>query len=183
MPKVARMETIFLDDTEYDGAVKQPADEEKNGAGYGNRKQRVYSVLGEDHRHITAQHDEFALGDIDDLHHPPDQGHAIGGKREYGANQQAVQNELDVEDRCFDKNAQIARQAGNQLRKELVHREILPQISPAAPSARRMAPPGERQEALARPGAFMCVSSPSSDAERQLLFRPIWSERRPGIRP
>ena len=26
-------EKIFLDDTEYDGAVKQPADEEKNGTG------------------------------------------------------------------------------------------------------------------------------------------------------
>ena len=55
----------------------------------------------------TAQHDEFALGDVDNVHHPPDQGQPVSGQREQPADQKTVDQQLNVEDRSLEQDLQI----------------------------------------------------------------------------
>ena len=51
-------------------------------------------------RQKAAQDDEFPLGEVNDLHHPPHHCHAIGGQREDGADKDTIDEQLQRENRC-----------------------------------------------------------------------------------
>ena len=61
--------------------------------------ERAHTPEGELVRNEAAQHDELALDDVDDVHHAPDQRHAIGRDGEDGADHQPVQQQLEDEER------------------------------------------------------------------------------------
>ena len=48
---------------------------------------------------IAADHDEVALREVLHVHDAPHQGQAIGGEREDRADQQAVDQQAEIEDR------------------------------------------------------------------------------------
>ena len=45
---------------------------------------------------VAAHDDEVALGEILDVHHAPYERQPVGGHGEYGADQHAVQKQLDI---------------------------------------------------------------------------------------
>ena len=71
-------------------------------------EQRRQARFGREHGDEAAEHDELALADIDDIGHAPDERHAVGGEREHGADQNAVDQELKPDRRRLVQNEQIA---------------------------------------------------------------------------
>ena len=48
---------------------------------------------------VSTHHDVFALGDVDHVHHAPDQRHAVCGENKNSADQNPVDQEVNEEDR------------------------------------------------------------------------------------
>jgi len=55
----------------------------------------------------AAHDDEVALGQVLDVHHPPDKRQAVSRKGEDGADEKAVQKQLHIENRRLSKQGQI----------------------------------------------------------------------------
>ena len=55
---------------------------------------RVYAVLVQKERDITAQNDKFTLRDINNFHHAPDHRHAIRRQRKQRADDQTINRRL-----------------------------------------------------------------------------------------
>ena len=75
------------------------ADKVEDDGGHGDTPERAYAPERELVGDEAAQHDELALDDVDDVHHAPDQRHAVGRDGEDGADHQPVQQELEDEER------------------------------------------------------------------------------------
>ena len=82
-------------------------------------KQRRHALLDAQHRDEAAQHDEFALADIDDVGDAPDQRHAVSGEREHGADQDAVDEELEPERRRLEQNEEIGDHVPRAMRPRM----------------------------------------------------------------
>lgn len=62
--------------------------ERSGGDKHGEQRRRPR--LDWEHGDEAAEHDELGLAHIDDVGHAPDERHAVGGKREHGADQDAT---------------------------------------------------------------------------------------------
>ena len=82
-------------------------------------KQRRHALLSAQHRDETAQHDELALANIDDVGDSPDQRHAVSGKCEHGADQDAVDEELEPERRRLEQNEEIGNHVPRAMRPRM----------------------------------------------------------------
>ena len=58
-------------------------------------------------REVAAGDHEIALGQVLDVHHAPHQCQPIGGKGENGADENPVQQQLHVQERCLEKQADV----------------------------------------------------------------------------
>ena len=62
--------------------------------------QRSHAEHAEDHeRHIHAEHDEIAMGKIDDVHHAPDQRQARGEQCIDGTEEESADDHLHQKER------------------------------------------------------------------------------------
>ena len=102
-----RDEEVALDDAEDHEPVGQPAHDEQHDHGGGDAEKGRQSGARDIEGDVAAEHDEFALADIDDVHDAPDQGEAVGGEREDGADQHAVDQQLHRQRRGLDQERQI----------------------------------------------------------------------------
>ncbi len=100
-------EDVAVDDAKDDGTVDQPADAEHHRRRQRQPEKRRQAPLHGDEGDVTAEHDEFALHDIDDVEYAPDQRHAIGGEREDRADQKPVQDDVERERRVLDEKRQV----------------------------------------------------------------------------
>ena len=65
------------------------------------------TVGGEHVAEVPAHDDEITLREVLDVHHAPDQGKAIGGQREDGADHDAIHEQLNVEHGCVNQHHQV----------------------------------------------------------------------------
>ncbi len=58
---------------------------------------------------VAAHDDEIALGEVLDIHHAPYEGETIGGHGEDGADENPIQDQLEVQDRRLEQHQQIVQ--------------------------------------------------------------------------
>ncbi len=76
-------------------ALDRVADREQHDHRDGDRQERIDAgQLVQVERQVRAQHDEGAVGEIDDVHDPPDEGEAERDQREDPAEQDRVDDDL-----------------------------------------------------------------------------------------
>ncbi len=102
-----RDEQVAVDHAEHHQPVERPADEEQHDRRDHHPEQRMDAVPEQDHGDIAAEHDELALGDVDDVHHAPDQRHAVGGEREDRPHQQAIDDQVGADHRRLEQKHKI----------------------------------------------------------------------------
>ncbi len=111
MPNVASTELNMSRPIEmHDHRLEQhPAEHIERGGRDRNGDQRRQALLDAQHRDEAAEHDELALGDVDDIGDAPHQRHAVGGEREHGADKDAVDQKLEPERRRLDTECEDCR--------------------------------------------------------------------------
>ncbi len=102
-----RDEQIAFDDAEDDDAIAEPAQRKQRDCPGRHAEQGMKSGLRHGDGDIAAQDDEGALADIDDVHDPPDQRHAIGRQRKDGADEHAIDQKLKRQRRRLDEEGQV----------------------------------------------------------------------------
>jgi hypothetical protein len=89
-PKV-RVQERRADDQVEDEPLQQVAEREHRHHGDRQRRERIDAAEREEVIHgIAAEHDEGAVGKIDDVEHAPDEGHAEGHQSVEAAEQYPV---------------------------------------------------------------------------------------------
>src|SRR5919106_3263326 len=86
-----RDEQVFVDDPVNHAFIENPTEEEQQHGREGDTEQRMDSSRVQKKSGIAAEHDELALGDVDDVHYAPNQSHAVGSERENRPDQHSVQ--------------------------------------------------------------------------------------------
>ncbi len=102
-----RYKQVLIYDPEYHRPIDQPPDDKQNHCGHRNTKQGVDATQIQCVSDITAEDDKIALRDIDHIHDPPQQGHAIGNQRKDRAHEQSVQQQLHRKDRRDKQDLKI----------------------------------------------------------------------------
>ena len=64
---------------------------------------------------VAAKHDQFALHDIDDVEHAPDERHAISRQRKNRTGEQSVQHNVESERRVLNQKKKIISHAVSYL--------------------------------------------------------------------
>ncbi|MNT44563.1 hypothetical protein D3C72_1810950 [compost metagenome] len=102
-----RDKEIALDQPEDDDTVEPPPDCIHRRRGKRNRQRRGHALADKPDHHIAAQHHQLALRHVDQVHHAPDQRHAIGGQRKDRAGQQAIHHELRIQLGALEQHRQV----------------------------------------------------------------------------